>query len=119
MNTEERLPVPNAVSPFERIRRTNAAGAEYSSSRDSAQVLGYLDYRNLEQAMKKAKTACFNSSQRVEDHFVGVTEMVAESARELKCRRRKQLSDGATVEQDGRSRHLTGRIWRDSGWDSP
>jgi len=77
MDTEERLPAHNGVSPFERIRRTNAAGAEYWSSRDFAQVLGYSDYRNFEQAMKKAKTACFNSGQRIEDHFVGITEMVA------------------------------------------
>jgi DNA-damage-inducible protein D len=33
MDKEERLSTPNGVSPFERIRRTNAAGAEYWSSR--------------------------------------------------------------------------------------
>lgn len=76
MNTEERVPVPNDVSPFERIRRTNAAGAEHWSSRDFAQILGYTDYRNFEQAMKRAKTACFNSGQRIEDHFVEITEMI-------------------------------------------
>jgi hypothetical protein len=38
MNTEERLPAPNGVSPFERIRRTNAAGAEYWSSLDFTQI---------------------------------------------------------------------------------
>ena len=52
MDTEERLPAPNGVSPFERTRRANAAGAEYWSRRDVAQVLGYSDYRNFEQAMK-------------------------------------------------------------------
>ena len=76
MDTEERLPVPNGISPFERIRRTNAAGAEYWSSRDFAQVLGYSDYRNFEQAIKRAKTACFNSGQRIEDHFVEITKMI-------------------------------------------
>jgi len=76
MDTEERLPAPNGISPFERSRRTNAARAEYWSSRDFAQVLGYSDYRNFEQAMKRAKTACFNSGQRIEDHFVEITEMV-------------------------------------------
>jgi DNA-damage-inducible protein D len=77
MDAEERLLAPNGISPFERIRRTNAAGAEFWSSRDFAQVLGYSDYRNFEQAMKRAKTACFNSGQRIEDHFVEITEMVA------------------------------------------
>ena len=64
------------VSPFERIRRVNAAGAEFWSSREFAQVLGYSDYRNFEQVIQKARLACFNSGQKVEDHFVDVTEMV-------------------------------------------
>ncbi len=64
------------ISPFERIRRTNEAGNQYWSSRDFAQVLGYTDYRNFEQVVLKARTACFNSGQRIEDHFVDVTDMV-------------------------------------------
>ncbi len=63
-------------SPFERIRRVNASGAEFWSSREFAQVLGYTDYRNFEQVIQKARLACFNSGQKVEDHFVDVTEMV-------------------------------------------
>jgi hypothetical protein len=63
-------------SPFERIRRTNAAGGEFWSSRDFAQVLGYTDYRNFEQVIQKARLACFNSGQKVEDHFVDVTELI-------------------------------------------
>jgi hypothetical protein len=77
MNEDERLSAQDGVSPFERIRRTNASGAEYWSSRDFAQVLGYSDYRNFEQVAKKAKTACFNSAHSVEDHFGDITEMVA------------------------------------------
>ena len=63
-------------SPFERIRRVNASGAEFWSSREFAQVLGYSDYRNFEQVIQKARLACFNSGQKPEDHFVDVTEMV-------------------------------------------
>ena len=63
-------------SPFEQIRRTNSAGAEFWSSREFAGVLGYSDYRNFEQVIQKARLACFNSGQRVEDHFVDVTEMI-------------------------------------------
>ena len=79
------LPMPNELqprrpeghqSPFEQIRRTNDAGVEFWSSRDFAQVLGYTDYRNFEQVIQKARTACFNSGQRVEDHFVDITEMI-------------------------------------------
>ncbi|MCX5971936.1 MAG: DNA damage-inducible protein D, partial [Coprothermobacterota bacterium] len=64
------------LSPFERIRKVNEAGNEYWSSRDFAGVLGYGDYRNFEGVIEKAKTACFNSGHRIEDHFVDVTEMV-------------------------------------------
>ena len=63
-------------SPFERIRRSNAAGNEYWSSRDLSQILGYRDYRNFEQVIKKAKAACFNSGHRIEDHFVDITDMI-------------------------------------------
>jgi DNA-damage-inducible protein D len=70
------IPPEGRQSPFERIRRTSPAGIEFWSSRDFAQVLGYADYRNFEQVVSKAKTACFNSGQRIEDHFVEITEMV-------------------------------------------
>ena len=73
----ENLPARSGPSPFERIRRANAAGAEFWSSRDLADVLGYTDYRNLEQVIQKARLACFNSGQRIDDHFVEITEMVA------------------------------------------
>jgi DNA-damage-inducible protein D len=63
-------------SPFERIRRVNEAGNEHWSSRDLAKVLGYSDYRNFEQVVEKARLACFNSGQRVDDHFVDITEMI-------------------------------------------
>jgi DNA-damage-inducible protein D len=63
-------------SPFEQIRRTNSAGAEFWSSREFAGVLGYSDYRNFEQVIQKARLVCFNSGQKVEDHFVDVTEMI-------------------------------------------
>jgi len=76
MDKEERLSTPKGISPFERIRCTNAAAAEYWSSRDFAQVLGYTDYRNFAQAVQEARVACFNSGQRIEDHFVDITEMI-------------------------------------------
>ncbi len=77
MSDDKSLMVPAGHhSPFEAIRRVNAAGNEYWSSRDFARVLGYTDYRNFEQVVQKARMACFNSAQRVEDHFVDVTEMI-------------------------------------------
>jgi DNA-damage-inducible protein D len=46
------------------------------SSRDFAEVLGYADYRNFENVIKKAKLACINSGFEATDHFGNVTEMV-------------------------------------------
>ena len=74
-NGLEHKPIAH-ISPFERIKRVNDAGIEYWSSRDFAGVLGYTDYRNFEQVVRKARMACFNSGQRVEDHFVDITEMI-------------------------------------------
>lgn len=76
MNDNNNLPASDNISPFERIRRINEAGAEHWSSRDFAGVLGYADYRNFEQVIGKARLACFNSGQRIDDHFGDVTEMV-------------------------------------------
>ena len=66
----------NQSSPFEAIRRMNDVGNEYWSSRDLSMALGYADYRNFEQVLGKAKSASFNSGQRIEDHFGEVTEMI-------------------------------------------
>ena len=72
----ESLPDHAASSTFERIKRVNQSGAEFWSSREFAQVLGYTDYRNFEAVIAKARTACFNSGQRVADHFVEINEMI-------------------------------------------
>jgi DNA-damage-inducible protein D len=65
------------VSAFEKIRRVSDAGSEYWSSRDLAGVLGYGQYRNFEPVIEKAKTACINSGQRVDDHFAEIRKMVS------------------------------------------
>ena len=64
------------ITPFESIRRTNPAGNEFWSSRDFAKVLGYVIYRHFEAVIAKAKTACINSGQRVEEHFVGSDQLI-------------------------------------------
>ena len=66
----------NEITPFEEIRRTNPAGNEFWSSRDFARVLGYVNYRHFQSVIESARTACFNSGQRVEDHFFEVTDMI-------------------------------------------
>jgi DNA-damage-inducible protein D len=81
----------NEITPFEAIRRTNPAGNEFWSSRDFAKVLGYADYRNFQSVIESARTGCFNSGQRVEDHFVEVTDMIEVGTLESKAR--KALKD--------------------------
>lgn len=66
-----------AISTFESIKRIDSAGVEYWSSRELAKAIGYSDYRNFIQAVNRAKEACVNSKQRVEDHFGDITEMVS------------------------------------------
>ncbi|MCW5555454.1 MAG: DNA damage-inducible protein D [Verrucomicrobiae bacterium] len=69
-------PASPASNIFERIKRVRPDGNESWSSRDFADVLGYTDYRNFEAVIEKARIACFNSGQRIEDHFVEITEMI-------------------------------------------
>jgi DNA-damage-inducible protein D len=71
------LPVPAASNTFERIKRTNSAGAEFWSARELARVLEYSDFRNFISVITKARKACANSGHTVSDHFVDITEMVS------------------------------------------
>ncbi|MDR2843166.1 MAG: DNA damage-inducible protein D [Candidatus Symbiothrix sp.] len=61
---------------FEQIKKTDAEGQEYWTSRELAKVLEYTDYRNFTSVVERAKIACKNSSQKVEYHFVDFTDMI-------------------------------------------
>lgn len=63
-------------SIFENIKKIDENGMEYWSAREMAKVLEYADYRNFEKVIEKAKEACENSRQKIDDHFVDFTEMV-------------------------------------------
>lgn len=76
MNKDKNISTSDSISPYECIRRTNAAGFEHWSSRDFATT----DYRNFESVIGKARLSCFNSGHRIEDHFVDITEMVPRGA---------------------------------------
>jgi DNA-damage-inducible protein D len=49
---------------------------EYWHARELQEALGYAQWRNFVDVIEKARTACINSGQRVEDHFREVTKMV-------------------------------------------
>jgi DNA-damage-inducible protein D len=65
-----------ATTPFEAIRQADEAGNEYWPARDLAKILEYNDYRNFLKVVAKARLACANSGQAVDDHFVDVTDMI-------------------------------------------
>lgn len=61
---------------FESIKRIDEEGNEYWTSRDLYKVLGYNEYRNFLPAARKAWTACKESGQDPENHFVVKHDMV-------------------------------------------
>lgn len=62
------------MSLFESIKHIDEEGIDYWTSRALWKVLEYNEYRNFLPVVEKAKTACINSGQRVEDHFVDSTK---------------------------------------------
>ena len=61
---------------FESIKRTDPDGGEFWRARQIGPLLGYHDYRNFQNVVAKAKTACRTAGYEVADHFVDFTEMV-------------------------------------------
>jgi DNA-damage-inducible protein D len=49
---------------------------EYWLARELQELLGYTEWRNFEQVIAKATTACATAGQNVADHFVDVNKMV-------------------------------------------
>jgi DNA-damage-inducible protein D len=64
------------LTVFEQIKKIDENGNEFWSARELAKVLDYSEFRNFKPVIEKAKEACKNSSQLVENHFVDFHEMV-------------------------------------------
>lgn len=64
------------VSLFESIKNIDENGNEYWTSRSLWRILEYTEYRHFLPVIEKAKIACENSGQRIEDHFEDILEMV-------------------------------------------
>lgn len=62
---------------FEAIRKVNQYEQDHWSARELAKILGYQEYRNFLPVIEKAKEACTNSGQEIENHFVDIHEMVS------------------------------------------
>lgn len=64
------------LSVFEQIRQTDENGNEFWAARQLAKALEYTDFRNFLSVIEKAKEACKNSGQPIENHLVEFNEMV-------------------------------------------
>lgn len=62
---------------FEAVRHTDEEGLDFWSAREIAPLLGYKRWENFETAIGRAQVACKNTGEDVDDHFRGVTNMVA------------------------------------------
>lgn len=62
---------------FEEIKHVNENNEEFWFARELQTVLDYAEWRNFENVIEKAKAACKNSRNKVEDHFVDVNKMIA------------------------------------------
>ncbi len=49
---------------------------EYWLARELLELLGYSNWQNFSKVIEKAVSACTNSGQNTEDHFIGVSKMV-------------------------------------------
>ncbi len=65
---------PNSL--FSKIKQSDDNGNEYWTARDLSKALEYSEYRHFIPVIAKAKEACTNSGQQVEDHFEQLLEMV-------------------------------------------
>lgn len=69
-------PAKRANPTFDSIRRVDDAGQEFWLARDLARVLDYSQYRHFLPVIERAKEACANSGQAVEDHIEDILHMV-------------------------------------------
>ena len=64
------------ITLFESIKHVDENGIEFWTSRGLYKILEYIEYRNFLPVIEKAKIACKNSGQKIENHFVDINEMV-------------------------------------------
>lgn len=62
---------------FEQIKEIDENGNEFWGARKLSKILEYTDFRNFLAVINKAKEACKNSGQPVENHLVEFNEMVS------------------------------------------
>ena len=84
---KKEIAIKNHQADFESIKKIEESGIEYWLARELMPVLGYSRWQNFEEVLKKAKEACIQSAQDIENHFTDISKMVvigSESARSIK-----------------------------------
>lgn len=78
--------IASLFARFESVRQ-EIDGIECWSARDLQSVLGYVDWRNFQKSIEKARESCRNASVETKNHFVESNKMV-------------EVGSGATREVD-------------------
>jgi DNA-damage-inducible protein D len=76
MNDKNKAVANSSHRTFEGMRQIDGEGNEFWSARQLAKVLDYSEYRHFLPVVERAREACQNSGQSIEDHFEEVLEMV-------------------------------------------
>ena len=63
-------------SVFESAKQRDQDGREFWSAREFQDILGYVKWDKFLSVIDKAKEACVNSKQKIEDHFLHMEKMV-------------------------------------------
>ena len=67
-------------------------GVECWSARELSTLLGYAQWRNFENIIEKAKTACENAGQETAYHFADVSKMI-----ELAKGAQREINDPSSI----------------------
>ncbi len=73
---DDAMLTPTAL-PFEALKRHNSQGVEYWSARDLQPCLGYSQWRDFKNAVKKAIKSCRQSGNNAQNHFADALKMVS------------------------------------------
>ena len=82
---------------FEQIKEIDENGNEYWGARQLSKTLEYTDFRNFQAVISKAKEACKNSGELIENHIVDFNEMVAIGSGAKREMESVKLSDRKSV----------------------
>ena len=66
----------NTIRFLDEIKKKDCRGFDYWHARDLQKLLGYVEWRNFKDAIKRAKMACESSGGISNHHFGDVTKMV-------------------------------------------